>query len=276
MIRFARSERLQLSRPARDAHDDKLKFPGQSLAGNKEGKLMKRILSATFLGISLFASVAFGQQPSEAPLTNTSVIKLVKAGFKEKTVIAIISNRPSLFRLDPEQLIQLKRQGVSENVILAMLASQDAAFAVSDDDWSNDQFFFKGLNKGSNNGDSPSSGTGIFGSGASSKSQSQSRGGRGGNENEGNITGSATVRILKPAVEGDSAAPKLERVPTLNNEAIIRLVEAGFSEGTIIKRIEDSSVEFDLSPAKVDELHKRRVTDLIITAMTAAMGDKEN
>ena len=43
---------------------------------------------------------------------------------------------------------------------------------------------------------------------------------------------------------------------------------------TIIKRIEESPVEFDLSPAKIEELHKRRVTDTIISAMTVAMGDK--
>ncbi len=53
-----------------------------------------------------------------------------------------------------------------------------------------------------------------------------------------------------------------------------RLVEAGFSEGTIIKRIEESPVEFDLSPAKVDELLKRRVTEAIIAAMRTAMGGK--
>ena len=64
-----------------------------------------------------------------------------------------------------------------------------------------------------------------------------------------------------------------EDAETLNNEGVIRLVEAGFSEGTIIKRIEESPVDFDLSPAKLDELHKSRVTDPIIAAMAAAMGD---
>ena len=47
---------------------------------------------------------------------------------------------------------------------------------------------------------------------------------------------------------------KLEKTPTLNNESVIKLVEAGFSEGTIIKRIEDSPAEFDLSTAKLVEL----------------------
>jgi hypothetical protein len=65
---------------------------------------------------------------------------------------------------------------------------------------------------------------------------------------------------------------KLEKTPTLTNEGVIRLVEAGFSEGTIIKRIEASPVDFDLSAGKVVELQKKRVSEAIIAAMNAAMG----
>ena len=233
---------------------------------------MKRILTATLLCLSLVVIGVYAQQP-DALLTNASVIKLVKAGFKEKTVIAIIHNRPGDFKLDTEHLIDLKRNGVNENIILAMLSSQMGTVIVNDDEW-NDDGFFKGTKPGT--GEPQSQGTNIFGSGGSSQSQTRSRGGLGGNQSEGNVTGSATVRIIKPPVEGgESATAKLEKTPTLNNEGVIRLVEAGFSEGTIIKRIEESPVDFDLSPAKIEELHKRRVTDPIIAAMTAAMGDKE-
>ncbi len=235
---------------------------------------MKRLLAAALLSVSIpFVSVV-AQQSSEPLMTNASVVKLVKAGFKEKTVIAIISNRPNIFDLDPEQLIQLKRQGVSENIILAMLATQNATLIVNDDEeWASDEQFFKGVRRPRNNAGNSTGGTNIFGSGGSSQSKSESRSGSGGNENEGNVTGSATVRILKPPTEaGGAATPKLEKTPTLNNEGVIQLVNAGFSEGTIIKRIEESPVDFDLSPAKLDELHKRRVTDSIIVAMRAAMG----
>jgi hypothetical protein len=234
---------------------------------------MNRILIATCLCLSLFAIAAHGQQPSDRPLTNESVIKLVKAGFKEKTVIAIINSRPGTFKLDAEQLIELKRNGVNENIILAMLSSHAGTYIISEDDeWSSDDSFFKGLNRKSNSEGSQNQSNGIFGSSGNSQS-SQQKGGRGGNETEGNVSGSATVRILKPPVEaGGTAAPKLEKTPTLNNEAVIRLVEAGFSEGTIIKRIEESPVDFDLSPGKLDELYKKRVTDPIIAAMAAAMG----
>jgi hypothetical protein len=238
---------------------------------------MKRLLVATLLTFSVFAGAASPQQSSEPLLTNASVVKLVKAGFKEKTVIAIISNRPNIFELDPEQLIQLKRQGVSETIILAMLATHDATFIVNEDEqWASDEQFFKGLKRPGNSGsgaDSSKGSTDIFGSSGGSQSRNESRGGNGGAQNEGSVTGSATVRILKPPTEaGGAATAKLEKTPTLDNEGVIRLVEAGFSEGTIIKRIEESPVEFDLSPAKLDELHKRRVTDSIIVAMRAAMG----
>ena len=235
---------------------------------------MKRILAAALLSVSILSVSVDAQQSTEPLLTNASVVKLVKAGFKEKTVITIISNRPNIFELDAEQLIQLKRQGVSENIILAMLATQDATFIVNEDEqWASDEQFFKGLKRPSSNADSSKGGTDLFGSSGGSQSKSESRGGSGGNQNEGNVTGSATVRILKPPTEpGGASTPKLEKTPTLDNEGVIRLVEAGFSEGTIIKRIEESPVEFDLSPEKLNELHKRRVTDPIIVAMRAAMG----
>ena len=235
---------------------------------------MNRLLSATFLSLSIFLGAVPAQQNAESLLTNASVVKLVKAGFKEKTVIAIISNRPNVFDLEPEQLIQLKRQGVSENIILAMLATQDATFVINEDEqWASDEQFFRGLKRPGSGAESSAGSMGIFGSGGSSQSKTELRAGNGGNQNEGEVTGSATVRILRPPAEaGAATTPKLEKTPALNNEGVIKLVEAGFSEGTIIKRIEESPVDFDLSPTKLEELRKRRVTDSIISAMSAAMG----
>jgi len=216
-----------------------------------------------------FVAIASAQQSSEAPRTDASVIRLVKAGFKEKTIVAIINSRPNQFKVDTDHLIQLKVNGVGENIILAMLA-QDPSFSGSDD-WEDDKFFKSSGNTTSNGS---GSGTDIFGSSGGSSSQSKSRGTRGGNENENSVTGSATVRIIRPPAEA-GGVPKLERTPTLNNEEIIRLVAAGFSEGTIIKRIESSPADYDLSPAKLEELHKNRVTDPIIAAMSSAMGDRD-
>jgi hypothetical protein len=232
---------------------------------------MKRVLFklATVAILSCAAGLSAPAQQPETPLTNAAVIKLVRAGFKEKTVIAIIHNRPNRFTLDPDRLIELKRNGVSENIILAMLA-QGESFVLADDDWSDDSGFRRG---GDGNPKGQSGDSDIFGSSSGSRSKSSGRGMNGANEGETTTTGSATVRILRPPAEAGGAPMKMEKTPTLTNDSVIKLVEAGFSEGTIIKRIEDSPAEFDLSSARLEELRRRRVTEPIILAMSAAMGD---
>src|SRR6185369_4371923 len=193
-----------------------------------------------------FALGASAQQQPDGPLTNAAIVRLVKAGFKEKTILMIIGNRPSNFTLDTDHLIELKRNGVNENIILAMLSSQMGTVFLDEDEWTGDSMFKDSKKQ---------AGEGVFGSGSSSQSSGRMNGMPGGNQNEGNVSGSATVRIIKPPSEaGESSSPKLEKTPTLTNEGVIRLVEAGFSGGTIIKRIEDSPVDFDLSPGKLDEL----------------------
>lgn len=217
-------------------------------------------------------SAVVAQKRSESPLTNAAVVKLVRAGFKEKTVIAIIRSRPNRFELDPDRLIELKRHGVTENIILTMLALDESA--LMDDGWNDDAFFGRKGRMPETGASAPRTGDSeIFGSSGGSKGEQSARGMSGAHEGETTTTGSATVRIIRPPSEAGGAALKLEKTPTLTNESIIQLVEAGFSEGTIIKRIEDSPADYDLSPPKLNELRRRRVTDPIITAMTAAMDD---
>ena len=217
---------------------------------------------------------------NDGPLTNAAIVKLVKADFKEKTIVAIIGSRPSRFDLSTERMIELKRSGVSEKIILAMLAHQQGF--VFDENWNDDTFFSQ------DNGDigrpidkqkdptrsQPDPGsTDIFGSSGGVRGSTQSRGGSGSSAGDTITTGSATVRILRPPSEAGGAPQKLEKVATLTNNSIVELVDAGFSEGTIIRRIEQSPVEFDLSPEKLTELRKHRVSEKILSAMKAATGD---
>lgn len=212
---------------------------------------------------------ASAQQSPEPPLTNASVVKLVRAGFKEKTVIAIIHSRAARFDLSPERLIELKRSGVSERIILTMIGQDDSEFMSDDFDFEDSRGNGGSLgNRRSPRGES----TGIFGSSGGSRSQSSGRGGADANEGSTETTGSATVRILRPPVE-EGGIPKLEKTPTLTNESIIQMVDAGFSEGTIIRRIQQSPAEFNLSSAQISELRKRRVSPGVIAAMKAAMSD---
>jgi len=78
------------------------------------------------VSLSFLTTVAFAQQ-KEAALTNQAVVKLARAGFKEKTIISIISARLPAFDLSPDRMIELKRNGVSEKIIVAMLARQEGA-----------------------------------------------------------------------------------------------------------------------------------------------------
>lgn len=232
---------------------------------------MKILLMKLSLALALFSCLCFSasaQQKTEAPLNNAAVIKLVRAGFKEKTVIAIIRSRPTQFDLAPDQLIELKRSGVGENIILAMLASNDADLS---DDLSGDPFFNDSARgkKGDKTGEGE---TDIFGMSGGSNSRTRQRGMGTSSGGDTETTGSATVRIMRPPVEA-GGAPKLEKTPTLTNDSIVELVEAGFSEGTIIRRIEQSPADFDLSTPKLAELRHRHVSDRIIAAMTAAMSD---
>lgn len=229
------------------------------------------LLVTVCCGASLSSS---GQRLPESPLTNAVVIKLVRAGFKEKTVIAIINSRPNRFNLEPDRLIELKRNGVGENTILAMLA-QDGSFVLDEDEWTTNSMF-RGRRPDGTDPRDQSEGSDVFGSSGGSRGQRGGRGMSGSNQEETTTTGTATVRILRPPSEAGGSALKLEKTPTLTNDAVIKLVEAGFSEGTIIKRIEDSPADFDLSNTKVEELRRRRVPDAIITAMTAAMSDESD
>jgi hypothetical protein len=260
---------------------------------------MKRFVWFAILvcwSVSLTASAqtprnpATPQKPPETNrrevLTNDSVISLVKAQFKEKTILSLLRTSPVAFDLTTPKLIQLKKNGVNETIIQAMIQRQSLAgeaFSLRDDEFFNadDEAFFKSsprlelpeMKRNERRNDANKE-TDIFGSHSGNQSRTQSRGGVSGEHSGASeVTGSATVRIIKPPTE--SSEPKLERAPRLNNQSIIDMVQAGFSEGTILRKIELTQVEFDLSPKAVEELRKNRVSDKVVKAMREAMDDSK-
>src|SRR5215813_14775331 len=130
----------------------------------------------TILITLLLLTSAFGvqaQTKDEGPMTNAEVVKLVKAGFKEKTIVLIIASRIPNFDLTSDQMIKLKRAGVNENIIVAMLARQEGNDMPADDSsWGDDPFFnskldpkdgsTKGSGSGSGSGTGSDGGTNIF------------------------------------------------------------------------------------------------------------------
>jgi hypothetical protein len=79
--------------------------------------------------LSAFAGVGREQAAAQPKrLVNADVVKMVKAGLAEDTIVLAIQNKPSSFETSPEELIRLKQQGVTQVVLNAMLnASKSAA-----------------------------------------------------------------------------------------------------------------------------------------------------
>jgi hypothetical protein len=236
---------------------------------------MKSFFPTILIALLLVAGAGVqAQTKDEGPMTNAEVIKLVKAGFKEKTIVLIIASRIPKFDLTSDQMIKLKRAGVNENIIVAMLARQEGTDMPADDSsWGDDPFFNSKLDPKDGSTKGSDGGTNIFGSSTGSRQKNSTRTGNGSASGESNLSGSATVRLIKPPSEPGGTTAKLEKTKSLTNDSIVELVEAGFSEGTIIRRIEQSPVEFDLAAEKLEALRKKRVTDKVIEAMKAAMGE---
>ncbi len=65
----------------------------------------------------VLAAIAFGQ----TPLTNETIIKMVKAGLGEDVIISTITSQPAKYSTAPDDLIALKGANVSDRVIGVMV-----------------------------------------------------------------------------------------------------------------------------------------------------------
>ncbi len=222
-------------------------------------------------------------------LTNESIINLSKAGFKERTIVTLIRTSETAFDISTPKLVELKKRGVNERVINEMIertnygAAAQRLTTLRDDEFfaKDDDAFFNGpifkelpTEKEAKRKEDEAM---IFGSQSGSGSRNRSRGGLGPNSDrsqQSETTGSATVRIIRPPTEGGSE-PKLQRAPKLDNKGVMELVQAGFSEGTVIRKIESSQVDFDLTPKALDDLRQNRVSERIITSMKSAMDESK-
>ncbi len=79
-------------------------------------------LVAVFAAILLTVTALTAQQKS--PLTNADVIKMVKSGLAETTIVAAIAANDTQFDLSSTGLQSLNQAGVSSKVIRAMLAAE--------------------------------------------------------------------------------------------------------------------------------------------------------
>lgn len=74
--------------------------------------------------ISFVALVVISHAQSKKPLANDDVLKMVKMGFDEETIVKAIQANESNFDTSPDALIGLKTAGASKPVIDAMLEAE--------------------------------------------------------------------------------------------------------------------------------------------------------
>src|ERR1017187_8924025 len=80
----------------------------------------------TVLGLLLlFCACSLAQ----TPLTNETIIKMVKAGLSQDIVLPMVQSQPGNYRIDPDDLIALKGAGVPDKVIAAIVARASAPAA---------------------------------------------------------------------------------------------------------------------------------------------------
>lgn len=247
-------------------------------------------LCLVFLFALTTANTINAQEKSREILTNESIVSLTKAGFKERTIVTLIRTSQTAFDISTLKLVELKKRNVSEKIITEMIEitnrrdlarrlttlRDDEFFSKDDEAFFNGSQVFKELPSEKEARQKQDEAM-IFGSQSGGKSTTRSRGvgPNGDREDSSELMGSASVRIIRPSGEPGGATPKLERAPKLDNQGVLEMVQAGFSEGTILRKIESSQVDFDLSPKAVEDLKKNRVTDRMLSAMKTAMDESK-
>lgn len=79
--------------------------------------------------IALLALLFLGTLSAQEVLRNDSILKLVRSGLSEETIVSIVKTQPGKYSLSAEDVISLKNAGVSEKIISALLAKGSAARA---------------------------------------------------------------------------------------------------------------------------------------------------
>jgi hypothetical protein len=70
---------------------------------------------------------SFGQNPKDTPLTNADLVRLVKAGVSENTILRVMQVSETNFTTSANALIELKHHHVPDRIIDAMLDTGSGA-----------------------------------------------------------------------------------------------------------------------------------------------------
>jgi hypothetical protein len=94
--------------------------------GERREEVNKRQLTGAIIACVLLLSTLVLAQQDKRPLTNEDVVKMVKAGLPEDTIVLVIQKSPNRFDTSPEALIALKESGATKRVLDAVVQSQDS------------------------------------------------------------------------------------------------------------------------------------------------------
>lgn len=72
---------------------------------------------------------SFAQSPSNGPLTNADLERMVKAGLSESTILRVMQVSKTNFSTSPDALIDLKHHRVPDRIVDALLDAQSGAAA---------------------------------------------------------------------------------------------------------------------------------------------------
>lgn len=86
---------------------------------------MSRI--SPFFAMLLLLTLGTVSMSAQEPLTDDSIIKLVRAGLSEDLIVQTVNSQPGKYALGADDIVALKRAGVSDKIIGAMLRRNDSA-----------------------------------------------------------------------------------------------------------------------------------------------------
>jgi hypothetical protein len=86
---------------------------------------MRHWVTRTTLVIGLFCAALCAQET----LSNETVLKLVKAGIGEDTIVGMVNQQPGKYALTADDIIALKSAGVSDKIMAAMIVRNGASKA---------------------------------------------------------------------------------------------------------------------------------------------------
>ena len=76
--------------------------------------------------IAFLLSIIPATLNAQEPLTNETVLKLVKAGIGEDTIVGMVNQQPGKYALSADDMIALKSAGVSDRIMAAMIVKGGA------------------------------------------------------------------------------------------------------------------------------------------------------